>query len=56
MTGAMMDEFPSADFPYLFELTVEHVLQPGYSYGDEFDVGLEVVLDGVHARLVDARS
>jgi hypothetical protein len=56
MTGAIMDEFPKADFPYLFELTVEHVLQPGYSYGDEFDVGLEVVLDGVHARLVDARS
>ena len=51
MTGAIMENFPTADFPYLFELTIEHVLQPGYSYGHEFDVGLEVVLDGVAARL-----
>jgi AcrR family transcriptional regulator len=51
MTGAIMEHFPAADFPYLFELTIEHVLQPGYSYGHEFDIGLEVVLDGVAARL-----
>ena len=56
MTGAIMDEFPKADFPHLFELTIEHVLQPGYNYGNEFDVGLEVVLDGVDARLGRARS
>lgn len=51
MTGAIMEHFPAADFPYLFELTIEHVLQPGYSYGHEFDVGLEVVIEGVAARL-----
>jgi len=51
MTGAIMDEFPASDFPYLFEMTVEHVLQPGYDYGNEFDFGLEVVLDGVAASL-----
>jgi hypothetical protein len=32
-------------------MTVEHVLQPGYDYGNEFDFGLEVVLDGVAASL-----
>src|SRR4051794_32944737 len=53
MTGAIMAQFPKADFPYLFELTIEHVLQPGYTYGNEFDVGLEVVLDGIAARLTD---
>jgi len=51
MTGAIMGEFPRADFPYLFELTIEHVLRPGYDYGNEFDVGLEVVLGGIDARL-----
>ena len=51
MTGAIMDHFPAADFPYLFEFTIEHVLQPGYSYGNEFDLGLEAVLDGVATRL-----
>jgi AcrR family transcriptional regulator len=51
MTAAIMEQFPRADFPYLFELTTERVQQPGYRYGDEFDVGLEVVLDGIDARL-----
>jgi AcrR family transcriptional regulator len=51
MTGAIMDAFPKADFPYLFELTIEHVLRPGYDYGNEFDIGLDVVLDGIDARL-----
>jgi AcrR family transcriptional regulator len=54
MTGAIMDEFPRSDFPYLFELTIEHVLRPGYEYGNEFDVGLEVVLDGIDATLSPA--
>ena len=51
MTTAIMDQFPRADFPNLFELTTEHVLQPGYNYGNEFDIGLEVVLDGVDSHL-----
>jgi AcrR family transcriptional regulator len=51
MTGAIMESFPASQFPYLFELTVEHVLQPGYDYGHEFDSGLKVVLDGVAALL-----
>jgi len=49
MTGTIMEAFPAADFPYLFELTVEHVLQPGYDYGKEFDSGLTLVLNGVAA-------
>jgi len=53
MTGAIMETFPASEFPYLFEMTVEHVLKPGYDYGDEFDSGLKVVLDGVAALLVE---
>lgn len=37
------------DFPHLHELTVERILQPGYSYGDEFDYGLGLILDGLEA-------
>ena len=51
MTGAIMDTFPASEFPYLFEMTVEHVLKPGYDYGREFDSGLTVVLEGVAALL-----
>src|SRR3954452_21199493 len=53
MTGAIMETFPASEFPYLFELTVEHVLKPGYDYGKEFDSGLNVVLDGVAASLIE---
>ena len=52
MTGAIMETFPASEFPYLFEMTVEHVLKRGYDYGKEFDSGLKVVLDGVAALLV----
>jgi AcrR family transcriptional regulator len=51
MTGAIMETFPASEFPYLFEMTVQHVLQPGYNYGNEFDSGLKVVLDGIAALL-----
>ena len=27
-------------YPHLVELTTDHVLQPGYSYGNEFEYGL----------------
>jgi AcrR family transcriptional regulator len=49
MTAAIMETFPASQFPYLFEMTIEHVLQPGYDYGNEFDSGLTVVLNGVAA-------
>jgi AcrR family transcriptional regulator len=47
MTAAIMETFPASEFPYLFEMTVEHVLRPGYDYGTEFEYGLTAVLDGV---------
>jgi len=53
MTGDIMETSAVSEFPYLFEMTVEHVLKPGYDYGQEFDSGLNVVLDGVAALLVE---
>lgn len=45
----------SAPFDKLFhrpvvrpvEMATEHVLRPGYDYGEEFEIGLELVLDGL---------
>ena len=45
----MMPGLPVDEYPHLVELTVEHILQPGYRYGDEFDYGLGLVLDGLEA-------
>jgi AcrR family transcriptional regulator len=38
---------PEDQYPHLRELTVEHVLKPGYDYGKEFDFGLELILEGL---------
>ncbi|PFG21267.1 TetR/AcrR family transcriptional regulator [Serinibacter salmoneus] len=39
----------AAAFPYLAELTREHVARPGYDYGAEFEIGLALVLDSLAA-------
>ena len=36
-------------FPNLAAFTSQHVLQPGYDFGDSFEFGLAVVLDGLEA-------
>ena len=46
---SIMPNLSTEDYPHLVELTVEHVLQPGYSYGNEFDYGLGLILDGLEA-------
>jgi AcrR family transcriptional regulator len=46
----IMADFPSDQLPHLGELTVDHVLQPGYDFGDEFGYGLELILDGLERR------
>ena len=43
----IMADFPSDQLPHLGELTVDHVLKPGYDFGDEFEFGLDVILDAL---------
>ncbi len=43
----MLEPFPVNEYPNLVEFLTEHVMQPGYEYGDEFEYGLDVVLDGL---------
>ena len=43
----ILQQLPADQYPHLTELTIEHVLQPGYDYGDEFEYGLDLILDGL---------
>ncbi len=43
----------AGEFPYLAEMITEHAMKPGYDYGDEFEFGLDLILDGLE-RLRDA--
>lgn len=47
VTQAIMARFATGEYPHLTEIAVEHVMQPGYSYGSEFEYGLDLILDGL---------
>jgi AcrR family transcriptional regulator len=47
LAQAIMANFPVDAYPHLAELAIEHVLQPGYDYGNEFEFGLDLLLDGL---------
>jgi hypothetical protein len=45
--SGMLEPFPANEYPNLVEFLSEHVLKPGYDYGDEFEYGLDLILDGL---------
>jgi AcrR family transcriptional regulator len=47
VAGAILNRLPTDQYPHLAQLTVEHVLQPGYDYANEFAFGLDLILDGL---------
>jgi len=47
LAQAIMAQVPADEYPHLAALTLEHVLQPGYDYGEEFEYGLDLLLDGL---------
>jgi AcrR family transcriptional regulator len=51
----ILGQFAPGAYPHLTELAVERVLKPGYDYGDEFEIGLDLILDGLE-RAVGGRD
>ena len=51
VAAPMMEQFAEGQYPHLVELAAEHILQPGYDFADEFDFGLDLILDGLSATL-----
>jgi len=49
VTATMMLPFSAEEYPHLVEFTKEYILQPGYSYGNEFEYGLDLILDSIEA-------
>ncbi|MEU7898170.1 TetR/AcrR family transcriptional regulator C-terminal domain-containing protein [Nonomuraea sp. NPDC049152] len=47
----MMRQFSTGEYPHLMELATEHILQPGYNFGDEFEIGLNMILDALTRSL-----
>jgi AcrR family transcriptional regulator len=36
-----------AEYPHLAEMAAEHLSRPGYDFGDEFEIGLTLILDAL---------
>jgi AcrR family transcriptional regulator len=51
----MMRQFPAGEYPHLVEMATEFVLQPGYDFGDEFEFGLNLILDAL-TRMIPVDS
>ena len=51
LAQSMSAAMPVEEYPNLVEFTTEHVLQPGYDFGHEFDFGLDLVLEGLERSL-----
>ena len=49
VTGAIMEQFASGQYPYMAEFATEQVMKPGYSYAAEFEFGLDLLLDGLES-------
>jgi AcrR family transcriptional regulator len=43
----MLEPFPLDEYPNLVAFITEHAMKPGYDYGDEFEYGLDVILEGL---------
>ena len=47
MAETMLEPFPPGEYPNLADFITEHAMKPGYDFADEFEVGLDVILDGL---------
>ncbi|MFJ6456324.1 TetR/AcrR family transcriptional regulator [Paenarthrobacter sp. NPDC091669] len=54
ITSPILERFTTGEYPRMVEIAVEHVLKPGYDFGDEFQFGLDLILDGLSRQAGDA--
>lgn len=50
LAAELVTEELAEHFPALHEFAVEQALQPGYDFGDEFEYGLDLILDALEER------
>ena len=47
MAQTILAQLPAHEYPHLAELTIKHVLPPGNDYSDEYEFGIDLILDGL---------
>lgn len=51
IAGPMIERMSADDYPHLTEFAVQHIMKPGYDFGEEFTFGLELIIAGLSASL-----
>jgi AcrR family transcriptional regulator len=51
MAESFLRQLPTNDYPHLAEMITEHAMKPGYNHADEFEFGLDLILDSLERRL-----
>ncbi len=47
VTRRMLEPLPHNEYPNLAAFIAEHIMLPGYNFDDEFEYGLDLILDGL---------
>jgi AcrR family transcriptional regulator len=47
VASSIMESFAAGDYPHLVEFATQHVQQPGYDFGAQFEFGLDLILDAL---------
>ena len=47
LAEGILRQLPANEYPHLAEMITEHAMNPGYDYADEFEFGLDLILDGL---------
>lgn len=54
LAAASLAQLPRDEYPHIAEMITEHTLKPGYSYADEFEFGLDLILDALETLRDDS--
>jgi AcrR family transcriptional regulator len=50
MADQVLAPFPVDEYPNMVAFITDHAMKPGYSFGDEFEYGLDVILDALEQQ------
>ncbi|MGZ5416977.1 MAG: TetR/AcrR family transcriptional regulator C-terminal domain-containing protein [Nocardioides sp.] len=57
VAGPIMELMATGQYPHMVDMATSYYLQPGYDFGDEFEFGLTLILDGLARMLpVDGKK
>ncbi len=56
VTQRMMEPYPSTEYPHLARFVSEHIMRPGYEFAEEFEYGLDLILDALEREVATSAA